>query len=222
VTRSFTTLDSRETADGLLELRARGPGDFLLCLDGRILMNSRESRSEEALGTWTAEAVEIQRAPRVLISGLGMGITLRAALAALPADARVQVADLQPATRDWCEGPLRELCGNALADPRVAVQIGDVTDAMKKAAASELDRFHAIALDLYEGARGGSDPVFGDAGLARARASLAPGGALLRWTERRDPDFETRLGRAGFEFDRRRVGRGGRRHVLYRATAGPA
>jgi spermidine synthase len=218
LTRPWEILDSRETPDGVLELRRRADADFLLCLDGRILMNSRESRSEEALGLETAAAVLGKPKPRVLIAGLGMGVTLRSALAGLPPKARVLVTELQPCVVDWCREPLRELSGDALADPRVAVRIGDVGDVLREAPGGG-DRFDCIALDLYEGAgpNPGGDFLFAKAGLERVRAALVPGGLLARWTEQRDLGFEQRLARAGFEVTSRRVGRGGRRHVVYAA-----
>jgi len=218
VTRPWRTIDAVGTEDGQLELRSRGPGDFHLCLDGRILMNSRASRSEEALGRWAVEALAGCERPRLLLAGLGMGLTLRAVLDALPASAAVVAVELQSQVRDWCEGPLRALCGSAVGDARVEVVIRDVADVIGE---SDTD-FDAIVLDLYEGVRPPSadprnDPCFGTAALARACVALRPGGVFARWTEQPDPDFERRLARAGFGVERRRVGRGGRRHTLYRA-----
>jgi spermidine synthase len=44
----------------------------------------------------------------MLIGGLGMGFTLRAALAELGADASVTVAELVPAVVAWARGPMAE------------------------------------------------------------------------------------------------------------------
>jgi spermidine synthase len=221
LTRPWQLVDTQRTPAGVLELRRRDARDFLICLDGRILMNSREARSEEALGSLTAEALGGTTAPRVLIAGLGMGLTLRAALDTLPADARIVVAELEACVRDWCAGPLRELCGDALSDDRLEVRLCDVRTAIREAAAPG-PGFHAIALDLYEGVRpvagaGRNDPVFGDDALDLVRAALVPGGVFARWTERADPAFEQRLVDRGFRVESRRVGRGGRRHLVYRA-----
>ena len=74
-----------------LRLFRRG-ADFMIVLDRNELMNSRMSGSEEALATMTIERLQGRAAPRLLIGGYGMGFTLRAALAALPGDARVTVS----------------------------------------------------------------------------------------------------------------------------------
>ena len=216
MTLDWRVIDTLQTRDGVFELRQRGPGDFHLCLDGRILMNSRASRSEEALGRWVAEAVSTEPRPCLLIAGLGMGLTLRAALEALPDEASVLVAEIEPRIITWCEGPLREVCGDALADPRVSLEARDVSDVVRGAEA----RFDGIALDLYEGVRilpgdPDADPFYGSAALGRARRALRKQGVFARWCEQPDPDFERRLTNTGFAVEQRRAGRGGRRHMVY-------
>ena len=57
MSKPWVTLDERETPDGVLELRRRDSNDFLIMVAGRVLMNSRESRSEEVLGAKTCEGV---------------------------------------------------------------------------------------------------------------------------------------------------------------------
>ena len=88
-----------------LELRRRGEWDFILFLDGQVLMNSSAQRSEIALGRLGCRPWQNHPAPRVLVGGLGMGFTLRAALDSLPATAKVVVAELNQAIVDWCRGP---------------------------------------------------------------------------------------------------------------------
>ena len=62
----WTTLDRRETPDGVLELRRRGDDDFLICLEGRVLMNSRASRSERSLADLACASLVGRRKVRVL------------------------------------------------------------------------------------------------------------------------------------------------------------
>jgi spermidine synthase len=225
LTRAWVTLERVETADGTLELRRRGEGDFLILLSGRVLMNSSAHRSEQALASAACARLSGRASPRLLIGGLGMGFTLRAALDALPPDARVRVCELHPCVVDWCRGPLAPLAGGAALDPRVEIELGDVAARIRGAAAArDGARYDAILLDLYTGPGGGpgsSGACFDDGMLSAARAALAPGGVYAVWSERPDPAFERRLRAAGFEAVRSRPGRGGLRHAIYTATPIP-
>jgi len=220
MTRAWTTLDSVETPDGQLELRQRGASDFLITLDGRVLMNSRENRSELALGEFTARATSPNPAPRVLIGGLGMGCTLRAALDSLPEAAEVVVAEINAVVLRWCEGALGPLTRHATADPRVRVELSDVGEQLAQAARAG-PGYDAIALDLYEGphqhSRSPSHKHFSAAGLRETARALRPRGTLAIWTEHRDARFERGLRSAGFAVTTRRPGRGGLRHAVYLA-----
>lgn len=220
--RPWQTLDRVDSAGGVLELRQRGERDFLITVAGRVLMTSVAHRSECDLALWVCEALP-ERSPRLLIGGLGMGYTLRAALDALPADAVVRVAELEPAVVRWCRGPLAGLHGDALGDPRVEVVVGDVMEPIRAAAAGSEPAYDGIALDLFEGPWGTrreeSHPRYGLAALGAAHDALAPGGVLGIWSEGDAPAFAKRLTRLGFRAETRRAGRGGRRHTLFRARA---
>ena len=65
-----------------LRLFRRG-ADHMIVLDRNELMNSRLSGSEEALAVMTCQRISERPQPSLLIGGLGMGFTLRAALAEL-------------------------------------------------------------------------------------------------------------------------------------------
>ena len=89
-------VDTAATPDGKLVLQQRGERDYLITIDGRVLMNSMTHRSEAALGALACRGLATLARPRVLVGGLGMAFTLRAVLDALPASARVTVAELNP------------------------------------------------------------------------------------------------------------------------------
>jgi spermidine synthase len=222
LTRPWTTLDRVASAGGELELRRRGEREFLITVAGRVLMTSTAHRSESALAEWLCEDRTRGR-PRLLIGGLGMGYTLRAALDALPRTAVVRVAELEPAVVAWCRGPLAPLTGRAIEDPRVEVVAADVMDSIRDAARGAQPRWDAIVLDLFEGPRGtraqDDHPIWGTAALELCCRALAPGGALGVWCEEEAPGLARRLARAGLRAELRRAGRGGRRHALYRAVA---
>ena len=206
-------LATAATAEGTLELRRRGEREFLIVIDGRVLMTTRDRRSEQGLATLACAA--LTGSPRVLIGGLGMAYTLRAALDVLPATAEVVVAELTAAVADWCRGPLAPLTGAAVLDPRVAVVIDDVSAVI---AGAPRGRYDAILLDLYEGPHAATqradDPFYGRAALGKSHAALAPGGTLAVWSEEPDDAFARRFGAAGFDVATHRLGKT-RSHIVY-------
>lgn len=218
----WETLDRVDTADGVLELRKRGEQDFLIVINGRVLMNSSANRSEIVLGESACMAVAGRKRPRVLIGGLGMGLTLRAALDPLPPTAQVVVAELNPVVVKWCRGPLAALTGSAVDDKRVTVVVDDVSSVIAKAAKPGAERFDAVIIDLYEGPGSATDarndPFYGSQALNITAAALSQGGIFAIWGENPDAAFEKRLTAAGFSVDRQRPGKGGLRHVVYIGT----
>src|SRR5712675_1738718 len=133
-------------ADVELRLMRRGT-DFSMMLGQNELMSSRLSGSEAALATLTCRRIEAVKRPHLLIGGLGMGFTLRAALAVLASEARIIVAELVPAVSAWARGPMAEIFGDSLADPRVRVREADVAQLIGEASSA----FDAILLDVDNG-----------------------------------------------------------------------
>src|ERR1700753_2053090 len=122
-------IDSARVPGAEVELRLMRRGsDFSMMLGQNELMNSRLSGSEEALATLSCKRIEGVKRPHLLIGGLGMGFTLRAALAVLGADARIVVAELVPAVIAWARGPMAELFGDSLSDPRAEIREADVAE----------------------------------------------------------------------------------------------
>jgi len=224
--KPWRIVDRTDTAEGLLDLRQRGETDFLITIDGRVLMNSWATLSEIVLAQLACESLKNKKNVRVLVGGLGMGFTLKAALDNLPAEAQVVVAELNPIIVDWCRGPLAHLSDGAVDDPRVKIVIDDVAALIHQAAAKgKGHRFDAIILDLYEGPHAGAPGrggyLYGNQALASGRSALKADGVLAVWSEDPDKAFEKRLKAAGLSVNRQRPGRGGRRHVVYIARKRP-
>lgn len=114
-------------ADVELRLMRRG-AEFSMMLGQNELMNSRLSGSEEALATLACKRIEGIKRPHLLIGGLGMGFTLRAALAVLGTEARVTVAELVPAVIAWARGPMAGLFGDSLSNSRADIRAADVVE----------------------------------------------------------------------------------------------
>ncbi|GJD65023.1 spermidine synthase [Methylobacterium frigidaeris] len=203
-----------ETAS--LRLMRRGD-EFAIVVDSIELMNSRRSGSERALASLACARLRDRQAPRVLIGGLGMGFTLRAALGELGPGAEIVVAELIPAVAAWARGPLAHLFAGSLDDPRVALHETDVHHLI----AASPGGYDAILLDVDNGPEGlvqrTNDRLYDVAGLGRAHRALRPGGLLGVWSESPDRKFKSRLQRGGFAVEEHKVrsaGSGGR-HVVW-------
>ena len=215
-------LGSASIPGGREELRLfRRGADFMIVLDRNELMSSRMSGSEEALANMTIERLRGRPAPEILIGGYGMGFTLRAALAAVGQDARLTVVELVAEIIDWARGPMAEMTAAFLDDPRVALRIADVGEAIRSATGD----YDAILLDVDNGPDGLSrrenDRLYSMAGLAAACAALKPGGVLAVWSAHPDKGFAARLRQSGFEVDEvntRARGKRGARHVIWLAV----
>ncbi|HTF73324.1 MAG TPA: spermidine synthase [Bradyrhizobium sp.] len=208
-------------ADVQLRLMQRG-AEFSMRLGQNELMSSRLSGSEEALATLACRRIETVKRPHLLIGGLGMGFTLRAALAVLGSDARIMVAELVPAVIAWARGPMADIFGDSLDDPRASIREADVVDVIR----SHDSAFDAILLDVDNGPEGlirkANDALYDLKGLNAIRRALRPGGVFAVWSSGPNPLFSKRLRAAGFDVNevavRATTKRSGSRHVIWFAT----
>jgi len=206
---------------GVLRLMQRG-SEFSIMAGAIELMNSRLSGSEEALASLTCARLQGRVTPRILIGGLGMGFTLRAALAEFGPDADITIAELVPEVVAWARGPLAHIHGDSLSDARVTLFEGDVAELIKGQKAA----YDAIVLDVDNGPEGlmrkDNDDLYDAYGLTETQAALRPGGVLAVWSVDPNPAFARRLRAAGFAVEELRVhanGKGGgARHVIWMAT----
>jgi spermidine synthase len=193
--------------------------EHVVLVNGKTLMSSRMHGSEEALATAGCQHLRTAERPRVLVGGLGMGFTLRAALDILPVDAIVTVAELVPAVVEWNRGPLSPLAGHPLRDRRVRIDLNDVGFTLR----ANPGRFDAILLDVDNGPRAftseANQRLYDNAGVAAAYAALRDEGVLAVWSAWEDRKFEQRLRYHAFvahtERVRARLKKGGAHHTIF-------
>lgn len=182
---------------GIMQLFERD-GEYSVSVNGKELMSTRRHASEEALATIACRPLARKIGAKVLIGGLGLGFTLRAALRALADDAEVVVAELMPAVVKWNRDPRLDLASDALSDKRVRVFEQDVVEVIR----SGPSRYDAILLDVDNGPVGlsvkGNQRLYEEAGLKMARAALRPGGCLGIWSAAEQAGFCKRMEKAGF------------------------
>jgi spermidine synthase len=183
-------------------------------------MSSRQHGSEDALAKLALDRVKQRRA--VLVGGLGLGFTVRAALDRLPVDAKVVVAELTPALLDWNRRLVGKLAGRPLDDPRAHVHIGDAVARIREAKGA----YDAILLDIDNGPASmvhrSNHRLYSPAGIALCRDALRDGGCLAVWSAHHDDRYLERLERSGFEAQAKvvpaRGEQGGVKHIIFLAV----
>jgi spermidine synthase len=174
-------------------------GDVVsIAVRGIDLMASNNHASEDQLGRMAGELLVGIPNARLLIGGLGLGYTLRAALDAVPADAAVDVAEIVPEVVRWNQSVLAPLANRPLEDPRVTMIRDDVLDVMRRG----VGRYHAILLDVDNGPEGlsrGNQTLYRKAGLEAARDALAIDGVLAVWSAFNSDPFTASLADVGFD-----------------------
>ncbi len=219
----WVLIDTVPLPDGRGDIRLIQRADeFSIMLGTIALMNSRLSGSEEAMAGLARARIGDRPNAHVLIGGLGMGFTLRAALAEFPQTTSITVSELMPAVVAWAKGPMAPIFGDCLEDPRVDIKVVDVRRLINSAKAS----YDAILLDVDNGPDGltveTNDALYSMTGLKAASAALRPGGVLAIWASAPDRAFTQRLQRAGFTVEEERIRANGKsrgsRHVIWLAT----
>jgi spermidine synthase len=192
--------------------------EFSISVKNDELMNSRMHGSEDALAELACKRVADRENPRVLIGGLGMGFTLRAALENMGSNAEVVVAELVPAVVKWNRTHLAELADRPLEDPRVVVRESDVGLVINE----QTEAYDEIMLDVDNGpdalTHEGNDKLYTRGGIDAAKKALKSGGILGIWSAEPDKSFTKRLRGAGFKVEEitvRARGTKGRRHTIW-------
>lgn len=216
----WTKLGGAALPDGTNMALLRKEEVFSIEVDNLVLMHSRSHHSEEQLAVLGCGHCVGQKNQRILVGGLGMGFTLRAALDTVDGDAEVTVAELVPEVVAWNRGVLAHLAANPLADPRTRVLVGDVAGAIE----TGVDTYDAILLDVDNGPVGFTadcnNRLYNKAGLARIFRALRHRGVLALWSCGDDGLFTARLRQMGFYTTKRRVRareRTGPAHMLWLA-----
>jgi spermidine synthase len=201
-----------------LELKRRDR-EYLIVAGGYDLMSSHDDRSSKALAELGCAHLSSGQPARVLVGGLGMGFTLRAALDAVGPKATVEVAELVEAVARWNREFMGELADHPLDDPRTKLLLEDVAKVIARGKSS----YDAILLDVDNGpdalAHEQNHALYGNRGIDAAWRALRPGGVLGVWSFSDDARFTKRLRKRGFVAEAKpvaasRKGRG-RTHVIW-------
>jgi spermidine synthase len=197
VARHIEELGWEDTPIGVISLRRRfepvvGRDVYEVKIDDEFLMSSLFTVVETELAHLGLARVEGDRL-QVLIGGLGLGYTLRAALAD-DRVAGVQVIEAVAAVIDWHRRDLLPETVGLAADPRCDLVEGDFF-ALVAAGTTPRPTYDAVLLDIDHSPQNLLHPrhaafYTGD-GLRRLAERLAPGGVFALWSDDPpDPVFE--------------------------------
>lgn len=203
--KPYERLGEARTPNGTVIALYRHDGAYLIRADGVELMSSRRHLSEDRLADVACEPHRQRPGVRVLIGGLGLGFTLRAALGQLRADAEIVVAELVPEVIAWNADARYDLSADAMRDPRVRIVNDDVVAVLR----ADPGGFDAIMLDTDNGPDGmlmtENAPLYAGRGIALTVAALRPGGTIVYWSVGDDRPFAGALQRAGLRVETLRV-----------------
>jgi spermidine synthase len=191
----FEVLDHAESPIGVLILRRRNPPEehvIELTLEHQFLMSSAVTVSERALAT-RAIAMHGGTDLDVMIGGLGLGYTAKAALDS-NCVAQVEVVELVAGVISWVERGIVPLGEELTSDPRFRVTQDDVYDRLRRSPIMKHDLV-LIDVDHSPDARLGesSDSVYAQAGLTLAKQHLARHGVFGVWSTSASFSFEAEL-----------------------------
>ncbi|MGM9998414.1 MAG: hypothetical protein ACI38Q_03310 [Candidatus Bruticola sp.] len=222
---SWKCLDRAVTPEGtVMELMCYGE-ELAIFIDGIELMASGQHGSEELMAylcallhndwhnmsngkldrlveqafseSWQEDKLETNDASlKVLIGGLGLGYTLKAALKAFPKSNRITAAELMNCVAEWNRGVLGKLAGFPLRDSRADLFIGDVREAICS------QNWDIIMLDVDNGpepiTQMANHTLYSETGLKEIGEHLDTGGILAVWSVNHDRNFIGRLQHLGF------------------------
>jgi spermidine synthase len=219
--KPYERLGEARTPNGTVLALYRHDGAYLIRADGVELMSTRRHLSEDRLAEVACARLADVPNARVLIGGLGLGFTLRAALRYVRADAEVVVAELLAEVIEWNADPRYGLSVDAMSDPRVSVVHDDVVNVLRASPGA----FDAIMLDTDNGPDGmlmsENAPLYARHGIGVTVAALRPGGSIAYWSVGDDPGFAGALRAARLRVETLRVrahDTTGPMHTLYVAT----
>ena len=181
---------------------AEHDGSYSISLDGKELMHSRANASELLLGSLGVARLNNETDARILIGGLGLGFTLKGALASVGNETTIEVAEMIPEVIEWNRTHLKNLNGSLLDEPQVEIRTMDVTRLIQE---TEPNTYDAILLDVDNGPNAmvseTNASLYSKNGIRSICRALKNSGRLVVWSAGPDHGFEKRLGRAGLQVE---------------------
>jgi spermidine synthase len=193
-------VDRKVTPDAHEIVLRKRSGEYEIIYDGNFLMASDCRRSERELAQLAMAPLTQRDDVTILVAGLGMGHTLRAALDA-PGVVRVDVVEIAEAVVEWNRAHFGALNGQALADPRVHLHQAELAAFLKQTRYTPIEAvkegWMAVLLDVDNGPSWPTRPqnaaLYTEDGLEKLSQAIRPGGVLAVWSAQRELEFLKRM-----------------------------
>lgn len=187
------------TPRGELQLQQRPGSDeqskpvYEIIYNGVFLMASYNELSEKRLATLAIEPLASEKQDiRILVGGLGIGYTLRAALDCEGVQA-VDVVEIEEYIIRWARSFFRELNGYACSDTRVNLIEMDLGDYVLKTEKT----YDAIIFDIDNGptwlSLASNERLYEKSNLRRIKELLGDNGVFAVWAAQECAVFQQRL-----------------------------
>ncbi|MCX8277037.1 MAG: hypothetical protein OTJ43_02045 [Dehalococcoidia bacterium] len=215
--KPWITVGEALSPDGTRLELVEHDGEYIIRADDLPLMSTRMHFSEIELARLVCN--KLRPGAKVMIGGLGLGYTLRAALDLIPKDGKAVQVELVPEVIEWNKGPLAQFAEHPLDDKRTELVQNDVSKVIKNAR----NEYDSIMLDIDNG----PSPLvsernawlYTDHGLGAIRSALKNGGRVAIWSADDEPRFVSRMKRNGFRAQKHEIqahkGKGGIRHLIF-------
>ena len=191
-TMSERTTVARQTTDQfelcLWESQADGETQYEVVMNGVFIMASYNQVSSTALVDRAMARLGPREDVRVLVGGLGMGLSAAAAVA-IGSVSQVDVVELEPVIVNWNRTWFADLNAHCLEDPRLDTVVGDFHDYVMTADA----RYDLVCLDVDNGpemlVRDSNARIYGPDFLRAIREIVKPDGVFSLWAYTRNEDL---------------------------------
>ena len=215
--KPWITVGEALSPDGTRLELVEHDGEYIIRADDLPLMSTRMHFSEIELARLVCN--KLRPGAKVMIGGLGLGYTLRAALDLIPKDGKAVQVELVPEVIEWNKGPLAQFAEHPLDDKRTELVQNDVSKVIKNAR----NEYDSIMLDIDNG----PSPLvsernawlYTDHGLGAIRSALKNGGRVAIWSADDEPRFVSRMKRNGFRAQKHEIqahkGKGRIRHLIF-------
>ena len=168
--------------------------EYEIVMNGVFIMASYNQLSSERLLELPMEKIRSRDTLRILVGGLGMGFTVKAACS-FASIVHIDVVEVEPVIVEWNITYLKKLHQNCLENKKVHIIIDDFYDYVRKGQ----NKYDIICMDIDNGpkllTRESNQRVYQIDFLKRIKGRIKERGIFAVWLYDMDPDIIGEIGK---------------------------